>query len=71
MLKIEIKTANAAFSGGAFGPELERILKRLGREITTLCNDEELDNAYTLRDLNGNKVGVCYVTGDYGANACD
>lgn len=50
MLKVEIKTDNAAFSDNS-NAELARILRELAKRI------ENGEQHGRLRDLNGNKVG--------------
>ena len=52
MYIIKIETENAAFEGNLAQLETARILRRLANDVEGmgLCD-------YTLRDINGNKVG--------------
>lgn len=53
-LTIKIKMDNAAFDNPA---EIKRILNELGKEL------EESGRCGSILDLNGNKVGLCKVSG--------
>lgn len=65
MIRIEIKTDNAAFDGevGYDGhQEVSRILAVLGAMIVNLRPNLSASNLFTdLRDINGNKVGFCEI----------
>lgn len=53
MIAITIETGNAAFAGDNRGPEIARILRRLADEVGGKGGYEG-----TLRDCNGNVIGV-------------
>lgn len=57
MLRLAIKTENAAFSDGSREMELARILRRAAERI------EDGDRTGTLMDTNGNAVGTFTLTG--------
>lgn len=52
---VTITTDNAAFADDDLGPELARILRRLADTVAG-CSRDDIDG-YTLRDINGNRVG--------------
>jgi len=57
---LQIDTDNSAFSDGALGIELSRILGETGYVLEQLSvTDTQFtgDSHFTLRDLNGNTVG--------------
>lgn len=54
MIKIVIKTENAAFEDDNRGPEVARILREIADSLAEGLDVEDLP---PLRDLNGNVVG--------------
>ena len=59
MLTLRIKTDNEAFQGDA-GTEIARILRRLAGDLDG--RDILPGETFTLRDINGNRVGAASVT---------
>jgi hypothetical protein len=51
MFTLFIETKNAAFSDGASGAEIARILKEITSQV------EEGQESGTVKDINGNRVG--------------
>lgn len=64
-LKIAMCCDNAAFEGQNGGSEAARILRRLAAEMD---GDALEDGERTLRDINGNKVGLATVSGQQEAD---
>lgn len=64
MIRIEIKTDNAAFDGENHFPEILWMLKRLMGKILTYSADGEIIGKWPLLDSNGNTVGFCEFTED-------
>jgi hypothetical protein len=58
-LKLTITSGNAAFADGNAPAEMARILCDLAERIK---NYGSLDLQWIVRDINGNKVGLCYAT---------
>ena len=58
-IKLTIGTENAAFFGDP-GPEVAKILRELA-EMFAHQSEAGIPSAITLRDCNGNKVGLCIV----------
>ena len=56
-LKITIDRGNAAFSDGADGPEVARILRTLADKLEGV--NTEQGGEIRLFDSNGNRVGAC------------
>ena len=52
--RIEIKLSNASFDHGYEGWEIARILRGLAKE----CDEQGVGIEKSLRDINGNTVGV-------------
>lgn len=52
MVHLVMKTDNAAFADGNYGPEVARILRRIADEAESGCR-----GTWKLRDHNGNTVG--------------
>lgn len=58
MIRIEIKTDNAAFDGESCGPELARILRDLAGRIEEYRAEEfQQGDGWRALDSNGNVVG--------------
>ena len=55
MIKVILKTGNAAFEAENYGPEVARILRDLADQFEVSSADDLQD--INLRDINGNKVG--------------
>lgn len=56
MIRIEIRTANAAFSGDDYGAEVARILRELAARLEG-HSALQAGSVILLRDVNGNTVG--------------
>ncbi len=62
MLKITMKTDNSAFDGEDLPLEVGRILHKLAATLEReLSRSDECHDVWTLRDINGNRVGECEV----------
>lgn len=60
-IRIAIDIDNAAFADDPV-PEVARILRELADEIERSGLPETNRDVFTLRDINGNLVGACYIT---------
>ena len=58
-ITITLNTDNAAFEDDP-GAEVARILRRLANDLALQCQD----GTTNLRDVNGNKVGICEIVDD-------
>jgi len=56
MVKIVIKTDNAAFEGNGKGPEIARILRKMADQAEQ--SSEGDTQVFPIMDLNGNKVAL-------------
>lgn len=63
MVKIEIKTDNAAFSEYP-GIEIARILRKLANLLSDCVDKDLVNQTVPLLDINGNRVGVYEETKD-------
>lgn len=58
MFTLKIKTDNAAFSDGARGAEIARILRDIARQVEDMCEGARC----SIQDGNGNTVGEWRLT---------